>query len=97
MQSAATVLQAQKLRGLEPERGGLVARAKRTIPLLVPTTLSALRNIDLMAMALESRGFGARRERSEFIRYPWRGADTIALLIPALLIALALYRLWSAP
>ena len=97
MESAATVLQAQKLRGLEPDRGGPLARAQRMVPLLVPTTLSALRNVDLMAMALESRGFGAHRPRSEYRSYPWRPADTIALALPSLVIALALVRLWSVP
>jgi energy-coupling factor transport system permease protein len=96
MQSAATVLQVQQLRGLEPERGGPWARAQRMVPLLVPTTLTALRSIDLMAMALESRGFGAHRRRSEFRSYPWRPADSAAVALPALLIGLALWRVWSA-
>jgi energy-coupling factor transport system permease protein len=96
MQSASTVLQAQKLRGLEPERGGPLARAQRMVPLLVPTTLSALRSIDLMAMALESRGFGARRARTEYVSYGWHSGDILALVVPSLLILTALMRLWSA-
>jgi energy-coupling factor transport system permease protein len=93
--SATMVLQAQKLRGLEPERGGLLERARRMVPLLVPTTLSALRGIDLMAMALESRGFGARRQRSEALAYPWRVADTAAVALPSLLILGLILSLWS--
>jgi len=62
--SAATVLQAQRLRSLGAEPRGLVARLRQTVPVLIPVFMGALRRADQMAIALDMRGFslpGPRR------------------------------------
>ena len=51
--AALSVVQAQRCRGLEFSRGGLVARLRRYVPVIVPVLIGALRRADRMAMALE--------------------------------------------
>lgn len=89
--SAATVVAAQRSRGLDLESGSLFRRLARYLPLLIPVMASAIRNTDLMAMALESRGFRAQPRRTSLIELHLRGRDWLAL---ALLLALAAASLW---
>lgn len=79
--SAGTVVEAQRSRGLDLESGSIFSRLLRHLPLLVPVMVSAIRNIDLMAMALESRGFRASPRRTSLIQLHMRGSDWIALLL----------------
>jgi len=88
--SAASVVQAQRSRGLDLESGGPVSRLRRHLPLLVPIFVNAVRSSDLLAMALESRGFG-RRERSEYLQLRMRLADWTVMAACAVVEAAALY------
>jgi energy-coupling factor transport system permease protein len=56
--SAFTVVQAQKLRGYDFDRGNVFERMRRYVPALIPVFMGALRRANNMAMALEARGFG---------------------------------------
>lgn len=90
-----TVIQAQKARGLDLESGNLFQRLRKHIPLLIPILISALRNVDLLAMALESRGFGAGGKRTYFTEYRYRKADWGALITISLLTATCLFLSFS--
>src|SRR5206468_3908909 len=68
--AALAVVQAQRCRGLELGRGGIVARLRRFVPILVPVLIGALRRADRMAMALELRGFNSGRPRTTYLRAP---------------------------
>jgi energy-coupling factor transport system permease protein len=85
--TAVTVTEAQRSRGLDLAAGGPLRRLRSHVPLLVPIFLHTLRNTDQLAKALESRGFGARAERSSLIEIGFRRADALALAIGALLLA----------
>jgi energy-coupling factor transport system permease protein len=74
------VVEAQRLRGLRFNEGGLVRRARRYIPLLVPILGSALRSAHRMAWALEAKGFGSHR-RVPFIELKMKPSDWIVLLL----------------
>jgi energy-coupling factor transport system permease protein len=76
--AAANVVQAQRCRGLEFNRGGPVTRLKRFVPVIVPVLIGALRRADRVAMALELRGFNSGRPRTTFLRARAGGADAIA-------------------
>jgi len=78
--TASTVLQAQRARGLDLKRGSVIQRVKKYVPLLIPIFVYAVRNTDQLAMALESRGFGARRERTYYIEYQMKKIDLAVLL-----------------
>lgn len=85
--TAVTVTEAQRSRGLDLESGGPLARLRKHIPLLVPIFLQTLRYTDQLAKALESRGFGARRERTSYLEIGFRSGDAIALTLGAIVLA----------
>ena len=76
--AALAVLQAERCRGLELSRGGLIRRLRRFVPVLVPVLIGALRRADRMAMALELRGFNSGRPRTTYLRARPGGADVVA-------------------
>ena len=49
------IMSAQKARGAELDSGGLIARVKALVPVLIPLFLSAFRRADELAMAMECR------------------------------------------
>lgn len=87
--SAVTIVDAQRLRGYDFDEGGPFERVRRYVPVIIPVFMGALRKANNMAMALEARGFGHTGEPTTFIDYPVVAADIAAF---AALIALgALY------
>lgn len=72
--TAEAVIQAQRARGLEVGRGNLLRRIRDYIPLLVPIFLVTVRNVNDQALALEAKGFGARRKRTFYRQshFGWR-------------------------
>jgi energy-coupling factor transport system permease protein len=77
-ESAKTILQAQRSRGLETG-GGLISRFKSYFPLFVPVFLFALRRVDQLSIALESRGFGAGIKRTSYIQFSLSALDFVVL------------------
>jgi energy-coupling factor transport system permease protein len=94
LDSAATVVQAQRCRGLDFGQGGVVRRLRRYIPVIVPVFMGALRRADGMAMALEARGFQATAARTSLQRYRLRPTDVATLLSVAALAVFYLTLWW---
>jgi energy-coupling factor transport system permease protein len=93
LESAMTIVQAQRCRGLDVRRGGWIARLRRFAPVIVPVFIGALRRADRMAMALELRGFNSGRPRTRFPR-PGPGlADVVVSLLVGATVILYL-SLW---
>jgi len=76
--AALAVVQAQRCRGLELHRGGVVRRLRRFVPIIVPVLIGALRRADRMAMALELRGFNSGLPRTTYLRARAGRADAVA-------------------
>jgi energy-coupling factor transport system permease protein len=92
--TAVTVTEAQRSRGLDLTRGGLLRRLRSHIPLLVPIFLHTLRNTDQLAKALESRGFGAPRVRTSLLVIGFHARDAVALTLgAAVLVGFLLLRI----
>ena len=90
----ASVLEAQRARGLRLEGRGLLGRARAQVPVLVATLVAAVRSIEQVAMALEARGFGARPQRTSLTPLRLGPADWLALAaLAAVAVALAAARL----
>ena len=85
--TAVTVTEAQRSRGLDLDRGGPIRRLRGYIPLLVPILLHTLRSTDQLAKALESRGFGACRDRGSYLEIGFHGQDAVALVLGGLMLA----------
>ncbi|MEK7767611.1 MAG: energy-coupling factor transporter transmembrane component T [bacterium] len=79
--AAVNVVEAQRLRGLRFDEGGLVTRARRYVPLLVPILAGALRSAHRMAWALEAKGFGSGGRRTSFVVLAMKPADWGALAL----------------
>ncbi len=86
LDAALTVRDAQRCRGLDFSRGGIVARIARYVPVIVPVFIGGLRRADQMAFALEVRGFSAERKRTTLPRAP---VDEYDLLLVGVTLALA--------
>ncbi len=94
METGQTIVLAQKSRGLDLDSGGLITRIRRYVPILVPVLVSGLRRADQLAIALESKGFGAKGPRTVFSQYKvtWRDAVlVIGTVLPGTLLGLNYY------
>jgi len=85
IESALTIVDAQRLRGYDFDKGGPFERIRRYVPVMIPVFMGALRKANNMAMALEARGFGRLQAPSSFIEYHFHTRDAVAF---AFLIAL---------
>jgi energy-coupling factor transport system permease protein len=81
------VREAQRARGLDPDAGSLATRLRANIPLLVPTFLTTIRMTNHLAMSLEARGFGLRKQRTSLLETHFGFGDITVLLLLAVLLA----------
>ena len=82
-----SVTDAQKARGMEFKKGSLVRRSRNYVAVLVPAVVSAMRTADALSLALQSRAYGARPDRTYLRELHMRTSDYAALgVIVALLV-----------
>jgi energy-coupling factor transport system permease protein len=93
LDAAGTIVQAQRCRGLDFDRGGLWERLRRYTPVIVPVFMGALRRADNMAMALEARGFQSRRPRTVLQVHPF-GITDVLVLATLVCLGVAYVALW---
>ncbi|RJQ42660.1 MAG: energy-coupling factor transporter transmembrane protein EcfT [Gaiellales bacterium] len=84
------IIKAQKARGAEPGRGGLVRRARSVLPVMVPLFVLSFRHADELALAMESRCYRGGRGRTVRRRLKLRARDAVFMVIVAVTIAAAL-------
>ncbi|RLE48142.1 MAG: hypothetical protein DRJ31_07785 [Candidatus Methanomethylicota archaeon] len=58
------IIDAQKSRGLELEKGNFIQRIRNYIPILIPLIISSFKRAEMIADAMESRAFGASKQRT---------------------------------
>lgn len=78
-----SIKDAQRARGLELDKGSVARRARNYLAVLVPTTVSALRTADTLSLALQSRAYGARTDRTYLRALAMRPVDYAALVVVA--------------
>jgi energy-coupling factor transport system permease protein len=81
-----SVKDAQRARGLDFGRGGLLKRSKDYVAILAPAIVSALRTAETLTLALQSRAYGARKDRTYLRELSLRRSDVVALLLAILLL-----------
>ena len=84
--SIGAVIQAQRSRGLDLHSNGVLGKLRRYPPLIVPLIGHTLRQTNLLAMALESKGFGTGRVRYPLFVSNMHGSDFAALAVIAVLV-----------
>lgn len=88
---AQTVIDAQRSRGLELDKGNFMKRIRNYIPILIPLIVSAIRRSIELAEALESRGFGASPNRQPLIVLRMKPMDYVVVALTIAMAAFAVY------
>lgn len=90
-EEAQTIMDAQKARGLELEKGNLLKRIRNYIPILIPLIVSAIRRSLELAEAMESRAWGATKKRTNLYSLKLHKGDFILIAITALVLTVTVY------
>ncbi|NLF87563.1 energy-coupling factor transporter transmembrane protein EcfT [Candidatus Bathyarchaeota archaeon] len=90
-EEAQTIMDAQKARGLELEKGNLMKRIRNYIPVLIPLIVSAIRRSLELAEAMESRAWGACKKRTNLYALKLHRGDYILLALIIVILVAASY------
>jgi energy-coupling factor transport system permease protein len=90
-EEAQTIMDAQKARGLELEKGGFLKRIRNYVPVLIPLIVSAIRRSLELAEAMESRAWGATKKRTNLYALKFHRGDFVLLAITVGVLAVAIY------
>jgi len=94
---AQTIMDAQRARGLELDRGNFVARIKNYIPILIPLIVSSIRRSLELAEAMESRAWGASKKRTNLYILRLKRHDYLLASLSILMLIIALYARFFVP
>jgi energy-coupling factor transport system permease protein len=94
---AQTIMDAQRSRGLELDKGNFLKRIRNYIPILIPLIVGAIRRSLELAEAMESRAFGAKKKRTNLYRLQLKKSDYLTFLISFCILSLALYIRYNIP
>ncbi|MCW3982769.1 MAG: energy-coupling factor transporter transmembrane protein EcfT [Candidatus Bathyarchaeota archaeon] len=90
-EEAQTIMDAQKARGLELEKGGLMKRIRNYIPILIPLIVSAIRRSLELAEAMESRAWGACKKRTNLFVLKLHRGDYVLIALTIIVLVGAIY------
>jgi energy-coupling factor transport system permease protein len=90
-EEAQTIMDAQKARGLELEKGSLMKRIRNYVPVLIPLIVSAIRRSLELAEAMESRAWGATKKRTNLYALKLHRGDYALLAITVGILVAAIY------
>jgi energy-coupling factor transport system permease protein len=92
MLDAFQIMDAQKSRGLEFERGNLLRRIRNMVPILIPLVVNSVIRSGELAEAMESRAYGSSPRPTSLYKMTLRWYDVVVTLGSlVLLAAVALY------
>lgn len=90
MEETDRIMKAQTARGAAFDSGGLLARARGMVPILVPLFVSAFKRADELALAMEARCFNGGNGRTRMKVLKLAPRDGVAsLLVICLIVAVA--------
>jgi len=90
-EEAQTIMDAQKARGLELEKGNFMKRIRNYVPVLIPLIVSAIRRSLELAEAMESRAWGAVKKRTNLYGLKLHRGDFALLALTVGVLVLAVY------
>jgi len=95
---AQSIIDAQRSRGLELDKGNLLTRVRKYIPILLPLIINSIRRSLELAEAMESRAFGATDKRTNLYELKMTGTDYVVLILSLIMLGIAIYaRLFQPP
>jgi energy-coupling factor transport system permease protein len=96
-QEAYAIMDAQKARGVELDKGSLLKRIRNIIPIIVPLIIVSIRRALSIAESMESRGFGACEKRTYMERLRFRRQDWAVVCISLLALVVSIYIRFYVP
>ncbi|NHI83091.1 MAG: energy-coupling factor transporter transmembrane protein EcfT [Candidatus Thorarchaeota archaeon] len=96
-QEAYAIMDAQRARGVELDKGSLLSRIRGIIPIIVPLIIVSIRRALSIAESMESRGFGGSENRTYMEQLRFRCRDWGVLAASVLLLLLILYLRFFVP
>lgn len=88
---AQTIMDAQRARGLELDKGNLLKRIRNYIPILIPLIVLAIKRSIELAEALESRAFNTSGKRQSYIVLNLDALDYLVISLAMLFLVLGVY------
>jgi len=88
---AHTVIDAQRSRGLELDKGNVLRRIRNYVPILIPLLLVAIRRSLELAEALEARGFPGREDRTSLYELKFNPSDYLLVLGSSTVLAVSMW------
>lgn len=82
-----SIKDAQRARALELDKGSFWRRSKNYVVVLVPTIVTALRTAHMLSLTLQSRAYGATRNRTYLREIRMRWSDYVATAVVVLILA----------
>ena len=96
-QEAYAIMDAQKARGVELDKGSLLTRIRNIIPIIVPLIIVSIRRALSIAESMESRGFGSCENRTYMEKLSFKRRDWAVVVFTLALLVLALYVRFYVP
>ncbi|KYK37554.1 MAG: energy-coupling factor transporter transmembrane protein EcfT [Theionarchaea archaeon] len=84
---AMTIMDAQKARGLELEKGNIIEKIRKYIPILIPLIIAAIRLAEGLSIAIDSKAFG-RGNRTYLRELHFRTKDVLVSSIVVVVVCL---------
>jgi energy-coupling factor transport system permease protein len=88
---AQTIMDAQRSRGLELDKGNFLTRIRNYIPILLPLIINSIRRSLELAEAMESRAFGTTKSRTNLFELEMSRADYWVFGATILVLIVVLY------
>ncbi len=85
------IMDAQKSRGLELEKGNVFRRVRNMIPILIPLVVNSVVRSGELAEAMESRAYGAVPRPTSLVEYRARATDRLVAVAAVVVFAIAAY------
>lgn len=81
----------QQARGIElSKKEHLIKRLKSAVKIIFPLIMSTMDKIEVIANAMELRGFGKNKKRTWYMSRKFSAADYVSMIVCALLLVLSL-------
>ncbi len=90
-QEAYAIMDAQKARGVELDKGSLLKRIRNIVPIIVPLIIVSIRRALSIAESMESRGFGAIEKRTYMNALKFKKQDWAILVVSLIILVFILY------
>jgi len=85
------IMDAQKSRGLELEKGNVIRRVRNMIPVLIPLVVNSVVRSGELAEAMESRAYGAVARPTSLVEYKSSLSDRAVAIAAVVMFALTAY------